>query len=205
MADKAALRLGGLAPLGRDRGHHHRRHRGGQRRPQIKTGSLSRSDRIAKYNQLLRIEARARPGALRGPRGVSGQDLNRAAGDGAAGRPSRRGSPLLRCRTHEVARRRARRRRRPAAIPGVALRRRRPRGRAPQGAVGTQRTQNDQLAERNRQLAAEVRDLKTGMDALEERARSDLGMIAQTRRSIRWCPPAPATPATSRRVPPQAR
>jgi cell division protein FtsB len=45
-------------------------------------------------------------------------------------------------------------------------------------AVAAQRIQNDQLAERNQQLAAEVRDLKTGMAALEERARSDLGMIA---------------------------
>src|SRR6267378_3559970 len=36
-------------------------------------------------------------------------------------------------------------------------------------AVATQRADNEQLAERNRQLAAEVRDLKTGMDALEER------------------------------------
>jgi len=39
--------------------------------------------------------------------------------------------------------------------------------------------ENEQLTDRNRQLAAEVRDLKTGMDALEERARSDLGMIAR--------------------------
>ena len=46
-------------------------------------------------------------------------------------------------------------------------------------AVATQRADNEQLAERNQQLAAEVRDLKTGMDALEERARSDLGMIAR--------------------------
>jgi cell division protein FtsB len=46
-------------------------------------------------------------------------------------------------------------------------------------AVATQSTENEQLAERNKQLAAEVRDLKTGMDALEERARSDLGMIAR--------------------------
>ncbi len=45
-----------LAPLRRDRGRDHRRHRGGDRGGQIKTGSLSRSDRIAKYNQLLRIE-----------------------------------------------------------------------------------------------------------------------------------------------------
>ncbi|MBV8496147.1 MAG: septum formation initiator family protein, partial [Gammaproteobacteria bacterium] len=35
-----------------------------------------------------------------------------------------------------------------------------------QHAVATQRADNEQLAERNRQLAAEVRDLKTGMDAL---------------------------------------
>jgi cell division protein FtsB len=46
-------------------------------------------------------------------------------------------------------------------------------------AVAVQRTENEQLTDRNRQLAAEVRDLKTGMDALEERARSDLGMIAR--------------------------
>ena len=47
-----------------------------------------------------------------------------------------------------------------------------------QEAVTQQRTQNAALVERNRQLAAEVRDLKTGMAALEERARSELGMIA---------------------------
>jgi cell division protein FtsB len=46
-------------------------------------------------------------------------------------------------------------------------------------AVATQQAENETLAERNKQLAAEVRDLKTGMDALEERARSDLGMIAR--------------------------
>ena len=46
-------------------------------------------------------------------------------------------------------------------------------------AVAAQRAENERLTERNRQLAAEVRDLKTGMDALEERARSDLGMIAR--------------------------
>ena len=45
-------------------------------------------------------------------------------------------------------------------------------------AVAAQRSENDQLAERNQQLAAEVRDLKTRHGCLEERARSDLGMIA---------------------------
>ncbi len=60
------------------------------------------------------------------------------------------------------------------------------------GAVSTQRTQNEQLAERNRQLAAEVRDLKTGMDALEERARSDLGMIARNETFYQVVPIRPA-------------
>jgi len=45
-------------------------------------------------------------------------------------------------------------------------------------AVAAQETEDARLADRNRQLAAEVRDLKTGTAALEERARSDLGMIS---------------------------
>ena len=59
-------------------------------------------------------------------------------------------------------------------------------------AVATQRGDNEQLAERNRQLAAEVRDLKTGMDALEERARSDLGMIARNETFYQVVPARPA-------------
>ncbi|HEY0768288.1 MAG TPA: cell division protein FtsB [Steroidobacteraceae bacterium] len=61
-----------------------------------------------------------------------------------------------------------------------------------QHAVATQRTDNERLAERNRQLAAEVRDLKTGMDALEERARSDLGMIARNETFYQVVPPRSA-------------
>jgi len=44
-------------------------------------------------------------------------------------------------------------------------------------AVDAQRKENDDLSERNRQLKAEVVDLKQGLTALEERARHDLGMV----------------------------
>jgi cell division protein FtsB len=40
-----------------------------------------------------------------------------------------------------------------------------------------QRTRNAELQARNRSLEAEVLDLKQGVDALEERARYELGMI----------------------------
>ena len=41
------------------------------------------------------------------------------------------------------------------------------------------REKNEKLRARNAALDAEVRDLKTGYDAIEERARSELGMIRQ--------------------------
>jgi len=41
------------------------------------------------------------------------------------------------------------------------------------------RKSNEELRRRNAALDAEVRDLKTGYDAIEERARSELGMIRQ--------------------------
>ena len=62
-------------------------------------------------------------------------------------------------------------------------------------AVAAQQAEDTQLAERNRQLAAEVRDLKTGMDALEERARSDLGMIARNETFYQVVPARPADTA----------
>ena len=48
--------VGHVTSLGRDRGHDDRRSRRGHQFGQIKTGAPSRSDRVAKYNQLLRIE-----------------------------------------------------------------------------------------------------------------------------------------------------
>jgi cell division protein FtsB len=43
--------------------------------------------------------------------------------------------------------------------------------------LDAQRTRNEQLEMRNGALAAEVKDLKQGFDAIEERARYELGMI----------------------------
>ena len=46
-------------------------------------------------------------------------------------------------------------------------------------AVEAQVAENRELAERNRRLEAEVRDLKEGTAAVEERARRDLGLVGR--------------------------
>ncbi|HTX24988.1 MAG TPA: cell division protein FtsB [Steroidobacteraceae bacterium] len=46
-----------------------------------------------------------------------------------------------------------------------------------EASVAAQGADDARLEQRNRELAAEVHDLKNGMTALEERARSELGMI----------------------------
>lgn len=43
--------------------------------------------------------------------------------------------------------------------------------------VAEQETENERLRQRNDALAAEVKDLKTGLEAVEARARLELGMI----------------------------
>lgn len=45
--------------------------------------------------------------------------------------------------------------------------------------VAEQQTENTRLRERNEALDAEVKDLKQGLDAIEERAREELGMIKE--------------------------
>lgn len=47
-----------------------------------------------------------------------------------------------------------------------------------EAAVEAQRSENEKLLARNRLLSAEVRDLKQGFAAVEERARAELGLIA---------------------------
>jgi len=45
--------------------------------------------------------------------------------------------------------------------------------------VEEQAMDNEMLAQRNRELQAEVEDLRQGLEAVEERARSELGMIKE--------------------------
>ena len=45
--------------------------------------------------------------------------------------------------------------------------------------VAEQKSINMSLEDRNKQLEIEIVDLKTGVEAIEERARSELGMIEQ--------------------------
>jgi cell division protein FtsB len=72
-----------------------------------------------------------------------------------------------------------------------------------QEAIEAQTEENARLAERNKTLAAEVRDLKEGRTAIEERARTDLGMIGTNETFFQVVPPAAgpaAAPAEERRT-----
>lgn len=63
-----------------------------------------------------------------------------------------------------------------------------------------QKAKNDALQARNEALAAEVRDLKQGLDAVEERARFELGMIRQDEvffQLVQPESPAPAPPQSA--------
>jgi cell division protein FtsB len=73
-----------------------------------------------------------------------------------------------------------------------------------QAAVELQASANHEQAERNRQLVAEVTDLRGGLTALEERARSELGMVGnsetfyQVVTAATPVPAAPPAPVTAR-------
>jgi cell division protein FtsB len=43
--------------------------------------------------------------------------------------------------------------------------------------LAAQRVQNDEAQRRNQRMAAEVRDLKAGLEMIEEKARGELGMV----------------------------
>ena len=58
--------------------------------------------------------------------------------------------------------------------------------------VAAQRDANAKLKLRNDTLDADVRDLKTGSEAIEERARSELGMVKHDEILFQLQPTAPA-------------
>ena len=65
--------------------------------------------------------------------------------------------------------------------------------------IRAQRDTNRRLQARNSALEAEVRDLKVGKEAIEERARSELGMIRQDEiffQVLEAAPPARISAAT---------
>jgi cell division protein FtsB len=57
-----------------------------------------------------------------------------------------------------------------------------------------QKSKLQELEERNRILEAQVLDLQNGLDAFEEKARNDLGMIKQGETFIQLIPAQEATP-----------
>ena len=60
-------------------------------------------------------------------------------------------------------------------------------------AVERQKAENEEAVDRNQQLVAEVADLKAGMAAIEERARSELGMIGRNETFYQVVPVRPRT------------
>jgi cell division protein FtsB len=68
--------------------------------------------------------------------------------------------------------------------------------------VAAQRAENDELTRRNSELAGEVKDLKEGYAAVEERARYDLGMIGSAETFFQILdPPTAASPSNSQTAP----
>ena len=57
-----------------------------------------------------------------------------------------------------------------------------------------QRALNDAARARNEQLAAEVRDLREGLEMVEEKARSDLGMVKPDEILVQIAPRPPQQP-----------
>jgi cell division protein FtsB len=65
-----------------------------------------------------------------------------------------------------------------------------------QAEIEHQKTENELLLERNRTLSAEVQDLKKGTTAIEERARTDLGMVGKRETFYQVVTPRPTAKTT---------
>ena len=63
--------------------------------------------------------------------------------------------------------------------------------------IKSQRERNAMLQTRNNILDAEVRDLKQGLEAIEERARSELGMIRHDEIFFQLLEPGQSAPPSS--------
>ena len=72
-------------------------------------------------------------------------------------------------------------------------------------AIVQQQATNGELQRRNAQMAAEVADLKSGMTAIEERARSELGMVANSETFYQVVPRMTPAPGASGAQPAGAR
>jgi cell division protein FtsB len=57
--------------------------------------------------------------------------------------------------------------------------------------VESQQQKNDELIQRNERLQAEVEDLRERLDAVEERARNELGLIKPEEEFYQVIPPPP--------------
>ncbi len=68
-------------------------------------------------------------------------------------------------------------------------------------AVDRRKAENEELVARNQQMIAEVADLKAGMTAIEERARSELGMIGRNETFYQVVPARPRTMTTPSKPP----
>ena len=69
--------------------------------------------------------------------------------------------------------------------------------------VSAQKDQNTKLQQRNAGLDAEVRDLKQGFEAVEERARYELGMVRQDEVFFQVLPPGSVAQPAPKLVPEQ--
>ena len=64
-----------------------------------------------------------------------------------------------------------------------------PRVSAMKSELNQRKTANAQAGEANERLASEVHDLKEGLDMVEEKARSELGMVKQGEIYVQYTPP----------------
>ena len=64
--------------------------------------------------------------------------------------------------------------------------------------VEGQRQRNEDLLQRNAELHAEVEDLRERLDAVEERARSELGLVKPAEQFYQVVPPPPGSQQTAK-------